>query len=106
MLWDILLLAIAVGSALFLWFLDVWRTMCERRSIVDSARKQLADSEAKVSRSHNDPEAEAVLARSRSIYRQAVVHYDQAIARLRYHLPALLMGFPPSGCSCKERQEL
>ena len=102
MLMEAFLAAAGLCAAVCLWFLDVQRTMRECRSMVDSARRQLLLSEEKATQSHGDPEAEAVLARSRSIYRQAVVHYDQAIAKLRYHLPALLMGFPPSGCQCGE----
>ena len=102
-MFGVFLSAAGVCSGLGLWFLNVQRTMQERRSMVDGARRQLHESEEKAARSHGDPEAEAVLARSRSIYRQAVVHYDQAIAHLRYRLPALLMGFPPSGCQCGEK---
>ena len=89
---------IAVASSavcVYLWFKDVRRIMRDRKSTVESAAGQLAACRAKMCRAQGDLEAEAVLKRSESIYRQAVELYNETIHRKWIFGPAMLMGFRP-----------
>ena len=87
-----LVAVVSTAAFLFLWFRDVRRIMRERKSTVDSARAQLDIFRGKAHRGRGDPDA-AVLARSESIYRQAVDHYNQTLRKPWVYPPAALMGF-------------
>ena len=91
--WLIALVSTAV--CLILWFRDVRQIMLSRRSTVESAEGQLKAYRQKAGAAQDDPEAEAVLARSEKIYRQAVELYEQTRKKPLVYLPALLMGFWP-----------
>jgi len=92
--WLVWLLAFAaVTGCLALWFKDVKRIMQGISSTVESAAGQLSSSRRRVQTAGRDPEADAVLARSENIYRQAVDIYNRTIRKPWILLPALLMGF-------------
>lgn len=84
---------VSTALCLFLWFRDVRRIMKEQRSTVESARRQLTSSRERAAKARDDPEAAAVLARSESIYRQAVEHYNRTLRKPWVYPPAALMGF-------------
>lgn len=88
-----LVAVVSTAAFLFLWFRDVRRIMRERKSTVDSAKAQLNVFREKAHRARDDPDAAAVLARSESIYRQAVDHYNQTLRKPWVYPPAALMGF-------------
>ena len=88
-----LVAVVSTAAFLFLWFRDVRRIMRERKSTVDSAKAQLDVFREKAHKARDDPDAAAVLARSESIYRQAVDHYNQTLRKPWVCLPAALMGF-------------
>ena len=90
--WFIFGIAVA-GTILISWFCDVHRIMRERKNAVEVAGVQLAACSENALRLRGDPETEAVLERSKRIYRQAVVIYDRTIQKPRNYLPALLMGY-------------
>ena len=92
--WLIWLVAIAsVAVCLYLWFREVRRIMRERKSTVESAGSQLAACRRKTFGVRYDPELAEIVARSESIYRQAVDHYQQAFRKPWIWGPAILMGF-------------
>ena len=62
-------------------------------SRVESAASQLAVYRKKAVADRTDPDAVAVLARSHSIYRQAVDIYNQTLKRPWVRFPAFLMGY-------------
>ena len=87
MKWVIWLVAIASTSALVvLWFWEVRRLLRQHRSMVESARCQLAAFEKRAA------EAEG-LRRSESIYRQAAGNYNETLHRPGIYIPGRLMGF-------------
>lgn len=87
----LILLCLVLG--LYLWFRRVWNIMKERQSAVEIAERQLQEAE---SCSDLSNEAfSAVLARSASIYRQAVVMYNETLHHPLNRLPAAMMGFRP-----------
>ena len=92
--WLITLIAlISTGICMFLWFRDVRRIMRERKNMMESADRQLTACRKKALRDRADPETAAVLARSESIYRQAVDIYNRTLKKPWCCLPAHLMGF-------------
>lgn len=92
--WLILLLAlVSTGICLFLWFRDVRRVMTERKSTVESAAGHLTACREKARKARGDPEAEAILDRSKKIYQQAVDIYNRTLQKPCNYLPAHLMGF-------------
>lgn len=88
-----LIAVVSVALCLFLWFRDVRRIMRERKSTVESAAGQLAVWEDKACNAQGDPDAAAILARSKDIYRQAVDIYNRTLREPWNYLPARLMGF-------------
>ena len=88
-----LIAAASLAVCLLLWFRDVRRIMQEKKSTVESAAGQLTSCRKKAAETKDDPESAAVLARSESIYRQAVDIYDRTLKRPGIFLPAMLMGF-------------
>lgn len=88
-----LIAIISTALCLFLWFRDVRRIMGKKKSTVESARRQLASSRERAAKARGDPDAAAVLERSKSIYRQAVDHYNRTLHKPLVYLPAALMGF-------------
>lgn len=94
LLWLIWMVAAAsISVCLYLWFRDVRRIMRERKSTVESAASQLASCRKKAIGARYDPELAKVIARSESIYRQAVALYHQSFGKPWIWLPAVLMGF-------------
>lgn len=88
-----LVAVVSTAAFLFLWFRDVRRIMRERKSTVDSAKAQFNVFREKAHKARDDPDAAAVLARSESIYCQAVDHYNQTLRKPWVYPPAALMGF-------------
>ena len=88
-----LVAVVSTAAFLFLWFRDVRRIMRERKSTVESARAQLDIFRDKAHKARDDPDAAAVLARSESIYRQAVEQYNRTLRKPWVYPPAALMGF-------------
>ena len=88
-----LIAILSTAICLFLWFRDVRRIMMEQKSTVESAKAQLVIFREKAQKSRDDPNAAAVLARSESIYRQAVEHYNGTLRKPWIYPPAALMGF-------------
>ena len=87
MKWVIWLVAIASTSALVvLWF---W----EDRSMVESARCQLAAFEKRAAEAAGNADVAEVLRRSESIYRQAAGSYNETLHRPWIYIPGRLMGF-------------
>ena len=75
MKWVIWLVAIASTSALVaLWFWEVRRLLRQHRSMVESARCQLAAFEKRAAEAAGNADVAEVLRRSESIYRQAAEH--------------------------------
>ena len=75
MKWIIWLVAIASTSALVaLWFWEVRRLLRQHRSMVESARCQLAAFEKRAAEAAGNADVAEVLRRSESIYRQAAEH--------------------------------
>ena len=96
LLWLISLVAVTSTTiCLFLWFRDVRRIMSERKNTVESAEAQYAVCQERASKARDDPEAAAVLARSKCIYQQAVDLYNKTLKKPWNHFPALVMGFYP-----------
>ena len=92
--WPIYLIAITSTVGCFiLWFRDVRRTMRERKSTVESAAAQLAVWKEKARIAQGDPDAAAILTRSKDIYRQAVDIYNRTLREPWNYLPARLMVF-------------
>lgn len=92
--WLVPLIAIlSTAICLFLWFRDVRRIMMEQKSTVESAKAQLVIFREKARKSKDAPYSAAVLARSESIYRQAVEHYNRTLRKPWIYPPAALMGF-------------
>ncbi len=91
--WPIAIVCVVV--CVLVWFRDVRRIMRSRKSMVDSAAGQLSSCREKAVSARGDPETEAVLERSETIYRQAVELYDRTLKKPWVILPALLMGFGP-----------
>lgn len=88
----LILLCLVLG--LYLWFRRVWNIMKARQTAVDIAQKQWQA----VENGGDTLSAEAfsaVLARSESIYCQAVTMYNQALGHPLHWLPATVMGFRP-----------
>lgn len=88
-----LIAILSTAICLFLWFRDVRRIMMEQKSTVESAKAQLVIFREKAQKSRDDPNAAAVLARSESIYRQAVEHYNGTLRKPWIYPPATLMGY-------------
>ena len=84
---------ISTTAFVVLWFREVRYVLTKRKSTVESAAGHLAVCREKVSSGPADPDAAAVLARSESIYRQAVTLYNDAVWKPWNSLPAMLMGF-------------
>lgn len=94
MKWVIWLVAIASTSALVvLWFWEVRRLLRQHRSMVESARCQLAAFEKRVAEAAGNADVAEVLRRSESIYRQAAGSYNETLHRLWIYIPGRLMGF-------------
>lgn len=88
----LILLCLVLG--IYLWFRRVWNIMNARQTAVDVAQKQWQAAED----SGDALSAEAfsaVLARSESIYSQAVAAYNQTLSHPLHWLPATIMGFRP-----------
>ncbi|MBR5329498.1 MAG: hypothetical protein IKV45_04750 [Firmicutes bacterium] len=84
---------ISTVICLFLWFRDVRRIMRDRKSTVESAAGQLKACRERACCNEQDLSAAEVLARSESIYQQAVAIYDRTLRKPGILLPAFLMGF-------------
>lgn len=94
MKWVIWLVAIASTSALVaLWFWEVRRLLRQHRSMVESARFQLAAFEKRAAEAAGNADVAEVLRRSESIYRQAAGNYNETLHRLWIYIPGRLMGF-------------
>lgn len=92
--WLITLMAlVSTGICIWLWFRDVRRIMTERKSTLESAACQLKCYRGKARQGPNDPETMAILARSESIYHQAVDRYNRTLRKPWNYLPGRLMGF-------------
>ena len=88
-----LIAAVSTTAFLVLWFWEVRRVLRSRRSVVESAAAQLSACRRQAAGVRYDPELAQILARSESIYRQAVEHDHQALRQPWNCLPAALMGF-------------
>ena len=94
MKWIIWLVAIASTSALVaLWFWEVRRLLRQHRSMVESARCQLAAFEKRAAEAAGNADVAEVLRRSESIYRQAAGNYNETLHRPWIYIPGRLMGF-------------
>ena len=94
MKWVIWLVAVASTSALVaLWFWEVRRLLRQHRSMVESARCQLAAFEKRAAESAGNADVAEVLRRSESIYRQAAGNYNETLHRPWIYSPGRLMGF-------------
>ena len=94
MKWVIWLVAVASTSALVaLWFWEVRRLLRQHRSMVESARFQLAAFEKRAAEAAGNADVAEVLRRSESIYRQAAGNYNETLHRLWIYIPGRLMGF-------------
>ena len=80
-----LIAAVSTTAFLVLWFWEVRRVLRSRRSVVESAAAQLAACRRQA--------AAQILARSESIYRQAVAHYNDTLCKPWCRLPGHLLGF-------------
>ena len=69
------------------------RVLRSRRSVVESAAAQLAACRRQAAGVRYDPELAQILARSESIYRQAVAHYNDTLCKPWCRLPGHLLGF-------------
>lgn len=86
--------AIASTSALVvLWFWEVRRLLRQHRSMVESARCQLAAFEKRAAEAAGNADVAEVLRRSESIYRQAAGNYNETLHRPWIYIPGRLMGF-------------
>ena len=94
-----LIAILSTAAFLVLWFREVRRLMLERKSTVESAAGQLAACREKAAQANGDPDAAAILARSESIYQQAVDIYKQTMCKPWIYLPARLMGFQQIWCN-------
>ena len=81
-----LIAAVSTTAFLVLWFWEV-------RSVVESAAAQLSACRRQAAGVRYDPELAQILARSESIYRQAVAHYNDTLCKPWCHLPGHLLGF-------------
>lgn len=89
-------LAAAVCAALgVVWFRRAHRILCARRSMLESAKTQLAACRERAVGVRYDPGLAEVLQRSESIYRQALDLYNAALHKPWVYLPGRLMGFAP-----------
>ena len=88
----LILLCLVLG--IYLWFRRVWNIMKARQMAVDVAQKQWQAAEERGDTLSAEAFS-AVLARSESIYSQAVAAYNQALAHPLHWLPATIMGFHP-----------
>ena len=93
-----LIAAVSTTAFLVLWFWEVRRVLRSRRSVVESAAAQLSACRRQAAGVRYDPELAQILARSESIYRQAVAHYNDTLCkpwcRLPGHLPRHRRGRP------------
>ncbi len=85
--------AVSTAAFLALWFWEVRRVLRSRRSTVESAAAQLAVCRRQAAGPCSDPELAEVLARSESIYRQAVALYNDTLRKPWIYLPGRLLGF-------------
>ena len=88
-----LIAIVSTIAFLFLWFRDVRRVLGSQKSTVESAAGQLSACRKRVAEAGHDPALAKVLARSESIDRQAVEHYNRTLCRPWFYLPGRLMGF-------------
>lgn len=79
----------------FCWFRAARRVLRGRMEMVESAESQLSASRENALGAGEENEADVVLSRSESIYRQAVTLYNGSLRKLWIRLPARLMGFRP-----------
>ena len=87
------LCALASTAALIaLWFRDARSVLSERKSTLESAASQLAVCRRRAEEQRNR-ESAVVLDISKSIYAQALAHYDEARRTWWLFLPARLLGF-------------
>ncbi len=91
----VLLLAVAAFSALCLYRTD--QALKERRRMVTEAATQLHQAQHRAERKQHSNKSAEVLSRSRSIYTQATVLYEQTLAQQKYHPWASLLGYGPVG---------
>ena len=88
-----LIAAVSTTAFLVLWFWEVRRVLRSRRSVVESAAAQLSACRRQAAGVRYDPELAQILARSESIYRQAVAHYNDTLCKPWCRLPGHLLGF-------------
>ena len=88
-----LIAAVSTTAFLVLWFWEVQRVLRSRRSVVESAAAQLSACRRQAAGVRYDPELAQILARSESIYRQAVAHYNDTLCKPWCYLPGHLLGF-------------
>lgn len=87
-------LAVAVCATFgIVWFRRARRILLERRDMLDRAQAQLAACRERAAGVRCDPALTEVLARSESIYGQAVYLYNAALHKPWVYLPGRLMGF-------------
>lgn len=95
--WIPWLIAIASTTVFVaVWFWEVKRTMQRLKSTVDSAADQLKALRLRVcdsKDSEQSDEIEKVIGRSKSIYLQAVKHYNDALDKPWIFLPGIILGF-------------
>lgn len=88
--------AISTTAFLALWFWVVNRELTARKDTVKSAQSQLTACRKKHMQARDGPEevdAQGILTRSRDIYRQSVMLYNQTLQKPWNRIPGFLMGF-------------
>lgn len=79
-----------------LWFWVVRKELYEKKKMVEAAKCQLTASEEQCVRVRDDPkrnEAQEILKRSQSIYRQAVDIYNKTLHKPWNAVPAFFLGY-------------
>ena len=84
---------ISTAAFVFLWFREARRVLALRKNMIDSAARQLSESRRRAQQEGGGPACAAVLARSRSIYRQAVENYNGALHSIWLGLPGRILGY-------------
>jgi hypothetical protein len=90
------IVAISMTAFLVMWFWVVHQALQARQNTVESAQKQLIACRKKLMHAREGPEesdAQCILTRSRDIYRQSVMLYNQTLIKPWNRIPGILMGF-------------
>lgn len=88
--------AVSTAAFVFLWFREARRVLTLRKNMIDSAARQLSESRRRAQQEGGGQACAAVLARSRSIYRQAVENYNGALHSVWLGLPGRILGYRES----------